>query len=209
MGIIHILSIDNLGYLEIMLISFISSIIIFVPIPYVPVLIAGAFNTQLDPHIISILTTISVTTGRTIIFMISYYGYKILKEKTKKRLLPLQRLLSRYGWLGAFIAALTPFPPDDIIIILLGISKYNPFKFILASFAGKLIANEIIVWSTIILGKPFVERFIIGSSDPFYILIISIAVIIITILLIYLLLKINWSTIIGKWFPWTKNNDYD
>lgn len=209
MGIIHILSIDNLGYLEIMLISFISSIIIFVPIPYVPVLIAGAFNTQLDPHIISILTTISVTTGRTIIFMISYYGYKILKEKTKKRLLPLQRLLSRYGWLGAFIAALTPFPPDDIIIILLGISKYNPFKFILASFAGKLIANEIIVWSTIILGKPFVERFIIGSSDPFYILIISIAVIIITILLIYLLLKINWSTIIGKWFPWTTNNDYD
>jgi membrane protein DedA with SNARE-associated domain len=209
MDIIHILSIDNLGYLEIMLISFISSIIIFVPIPYVPVLIAGAFNTQLDPHIISILTTISVTTGRTIIFMISYYGYKILKEKTKKRLLPLQRLLSRYGWLGAFIAALTPFPPDDIIIILLGISKYNPFKFILASFAGKLIANEIIVWSTIILGKPFVERFIIGSSDPFYILIISIAVIIITILLIYLLLKINWSTIIGKWFPWTTNNDYD
>lgn len=209
MDIIHILSIDNLGYLEIMLISFISSIIIFVPIPYVPVLIAGAFNTQLDPHIISILTTISVTTGRTIIFMISYYGYKILKKKTKKRLLPLQRLLSRYGWLGAFIAALTPFPPDDIIIILLGISKYNPFKFILASFAGKLIANEIIVWSTIILGKPFVERFIIGSSDPFYILIISIAVIIITILLIYLLLKINWSTIIGKWFPWTTNNDYD
>jgi membrane protein DedA with SNARE-associated domain len=209
MDIIHILSIDNLGYLEIMLISFISSIIIFVPIPYVPVLIAGAFNTQLDPHIISILTTISVTTGRTIIFMISYYGYKILKEKTKKRLLPLQRLLSRYGWLGAFIAALTPFPPDDIIIILLGISKYNPFKFILASFAGKLIANEIIVWSTVILGKPFVERFIIGSSDPFYILIISIAVIIITILLIYLLLKINWSTIIGKWFPWTTNNDYD
>jgi membrane protein DedA with SNARE-associated domain len=209
MDIIHILSIDNLGYLEIMLISFISSIIIFVPIPYVPVLIAGAFNTQLDPHIISILTTISVTTGRTLIFMISYYGYKILKEKTKKRLLPLQRLLSRYGWLGAFIAALTPFPPDDIIIILLGISKYNPFKFILASFAGKLIANEIIVWSTVILGKPFVERFIIGSSDPFYILIISIAVIIITILLIYLLLKINWSTIIGKWFPWTTNNDYD
>lgn len=95
--------------------------------------------------------------------MISYYGYKILKEKTKNRLLPLQKLLSRYGWLGAFIAALTPFPPDDIIIILLGISKYNPFKFILASFAGKSIANEIIIWSTVVLGKPFVERFVTGS----------------------------------------------
>ncbi len=44
MDITHILSIDNLGYLEIMLISFISSIIIFVPVPYVPVLIAGTFN---------------------------------------------------------------------------------------------------------------------------------------------------------------------
>jgi membrane protein DedA with SNARE-associated domain len=209
LNISDILSIDNLGYLEIMIISFISSIIIFVPVPYVPVLIAGAFNVQLDPHIIAIVTTISVTAGRTIIFMVSYYGYKILKEKTKSRLLPLQRLLSKYGWLGAFIAALTPFPPDDIIIILLGLSKYNPFKFILASFAGKLIANEIIIWSTIILGKPFVERFIIGSLDPFYILIISIAVIILTILMIYLLFKIDWSAIIGKWFPWTTKNDYE
>ena len=77
----------NLGYLEIMLISFISSIIIFVPVPYVPFLIAGAFNVQLDPHIISILTAMSVTAGRTIIFMVSYYGYKILKEKTKNRFL--------------------------------------------------------------------------------------------------------------------------
>jgi membrane protein DedA with SNARE-associated domain len=209
MDINDILSIDNLGYLEIMLISFISSIIIFVPVPYVPVLIAGAFNAQLDPHIISIVTAISVTAGRTIIFMISYYGYKILKEKTKNRLLPLQRLLSRYGWIGAFIAALTPFPPDDVLIILLGISKYNPFKFVLANFAGKIIANEIIIWSTVILGKPFVEKFLTTSFDPFSILIISIAVIILTILIIYLLFKINWGTIIGKWFPWTTKNDYE
>jgi membrane protein DedA with SNARE-associated domain len=209
MDISDILSIGNLGYFEIMFISFISSIIIFVPVPYIPVLIAGGFNNQLDPHIISILTAISVTAGRTIIFMISYYGYKILKEKTKNRLLPLQRLLSRYGWIGAFIAALTPFPPDDMIIILLGISKYNPFKFVLANFAGKIIANEIIIWSTIILGKPFVEKFVIGSLDPFYILIISIAIIIITIIMIYLLFKIDWSTIIGKWFPWTTKNDYE
>lgn len=209
MDITNILSIDNLGYLEIMLISFISSIIVFVPIPYVPVLILGTFNSQLDPHVISIVTAISVTAGRTFIFMISYYGYKILKDQSKNHLLPMQRLVSRYGGLAAFITALAPFPPDDIIIILLGISKYNPFKFILAYFAGKLIVIEIVVWLTVILGKPFVEKFVIGSLDPFNILIISFAVIISTIFLLYLLFKLNWNTIIGKWFPWTTKNDYD
>ena len=35
-------------------------------------------------------------------------------------MLPLQRLLSKYGWGGAFVAALTPIP-DDLVYIPLGL----------------------------------------------------------------------------------------
>jgi membrane protein YqaA with SNARE-associated domain len=60
-----------------------------------------------------------------IIFCGSYYGRKvILSDNTKKRMLPLQRLLSRYGWLGVFIAATTPIP-DDIVYIPLGLARYS------------------------------------------------------------------------------------
>ena len=86
---------------------------------------------------------------------------------------PLERLLNRYGWLGAFLAALTPIP-DDLIYIPLGIAKYSPWKFATATFSGKLILNEAIVWGAVILGG-----------------------------ILYLFLKIDWGKVIGKWFPWT------
>jgi membrane protein DedA with SNARE-associated domain len=67
--------------------------------------------------------------------------------------------LSRYGWLGAFIAALTPIP-DDLVYIPLGLAKYSPWKFASAIFAGKFLLNEGIVWGTIVLGRPFIENVI-------------------------------------------------
>jgi membrane protein DedA with SNARE-associated domain len=69
-----------------------------------------------------------VVAAKILIFYISYYGNNLLKVGTKKRILPLQRFLSRYGWLGAFIAALTPIP-DDLVYIPLGLAKYGSLKF--------------------------------------------------------------------------------
>ncbi len=135
--------------------------------------------------------------------MVSYYGRKILSDKTKKRMLPLQKLVSRYGWPGAFVAALTPIP-DDLVYIPLGLTKYSPWKFAAATFAGKLAMNEAIVWGSVYFGRPFVESLVAESTGNFTILIIaavaSIAVLGVTI---YFSLKIDWGKIIGRWFPWT------
>jgi membrane protein DedA with SNARE-associated domain len=45
---------NTFGYLGILFISFLGSIIILVPIPYSPILIAAAFNQQLNPNLISL-----------------------------------------------------------------------------------------------------------------------------------------------------------
>jgi membrane protein DedA with SNARE-associated domain len=194
----------SFGYLGILLISFVGSIIVFIPLPYFPVLITTAFNKQLEPNLISLSSAIGTVIAKIIIFYVSYYGNNILNVKTKKRILPLQRLLSRYGWLGAFIAALTPIP-DDLVYIPLGLAKYSPWKFATAIFAGKFLLNEVIVWSTIVLGRPFVENVISdnNTTTPSSIIIIGIVASAILGIILYLTLKADWSKIIGKWFPWT------
>jgi membrane protein DedA with SNARE-associated domain len=199
---------DILSYVNILIVSFITSIILFVPIPYVPVLIATSFNEKLDPNLIALISTVGVTAGRSIIFLASYYGRKILKDRTKEKMIPLQRLLMRYGWIGAFISAITPFPPDDMIIILLGIAKYNPLKFVIANFAGKLIANMAVVWGAVLMGKPLIEQIFAQSQSPLLLIVISAISVASVVLIIYLLIKVDWAKIIGKWFPWTLSDEH-
>lgn len=196
----------ELGYIGIILISFLSSLIPFIPIPYFPVLITASFNTNFNPHIISIISALGIVGAKTIIFFISYYGRKILSDKTKKRMRPLQNLVSRYGWFGAFIAALTPIP-DDLVYIPLGLAKYNPWKFATATFAGKFLMNESIVWGSIFLGRPFVEDILSSdTTDQTSLIIAAIVSTIVLAVVVYFSLRIDWAKVIGRWFPWALKN---
>jgi membrane protein DedA with SNARE-associated domain len=196
----------ELGYVGILVISFVSSLIPFIPIPYFPVLITASFNPNFNPHIISIVSALGIVGAKTIIFFISYYGRKILSDKTKKRMRPLQNLVSRYGWFGAFIAALTPIP-DDIVYIPLGLAKYNPWKFATATFAGKFLMNESIVWGSIFLGRPFVENILASDTvDQTSLIIAAIVSTIVLAIVVYFSLRIDWAKVIGRWFPWALKN---
>jgi membrane protein DedA with SNARE-associated domain len=196
----------ELGYIGILLVSFVFSLIPFVPIPYFPLLITASFNSNFNPHIIALASALGIVAAKTIIFFISYYGRKILSDKTKKRMRPLQNLVSRYGWFGAFIAALTPIP-DDIIYIPLGLAKYSPWKFATATFAGKLLMNESIVWGSIFLGRPFVEDILSAdTTDRTSLIIAAILSTAALAVVVYFSLKIDWARVIGRWFPWALKN---
>jgi len=196
------------GYLGILIISFIGSIIVFVPVPYFPILVTASFNPKFDPHMIALVSAVGTVAAKTIIFLVSYYGRKILSDKTKKRMLPLQKLVSRYGWPGAFAAALTPIP-DDLVYIPLGLAKYSPWKFAAATFAGKFLMNEAIVWGSVYLGRPFVEGLMSDSTSNTSLIIAGMASVAVLVVLIYLSLKIDWAKVIGRWFPWAVENGED
>lgn len=199
---------DDFGYLGILLISFLGSIIVFVPIPYFPVLITAAFNDNLDPTLISLSSAIGAVIAKLVIFYASYYGRNMLSSKIKGKMLPLQRLLGRYGAIGAFIAAISPIP-DDIVYIPLGLAKYNPWKFAIATFLGKFAFNEIFVLGAIYFGKPFVNNLMSNSTNLDYLLVVTIVSIAILGVIIYFALKIDWTKIIGHWFPWTLDKDQE
>lgn len=200
---------DNLGYPGIVLITFLISLLVFVPIPYIPILILALFSSRLDPNLIALSSAIGVTLGRSVIFFASYRGRALIDNSTLKRMAPLQRLLAKYGSLVSFVAAVTPIPPDDIVIILLGIAKFNLLKFILTTFGGKLIINLAVVWAAVLWGLPMVQQFLNQTTDPVHLLILAVVSLIIAVATVYLVIKLDWGTIIGKWFPWTLSAGYD
>lgn len=197
---------DDFGYLGILLISFVGSIIVFVPVPYFPVLITAAFNDNLNPTLIALSSAIGAVIAKLIIFYASYYGRNMLSSKIKGKMIPLQRLLGRYGAIGAFIAAVSPIP-DDIVYIPLGLAKYSPWKFAIATFLGKFILNEMFVIGAIYFGKPFVNNMMSNSTNIDYLIVVTIASVAALVAIIYFALKIDWAKIIGHWFPWTLDKD--
>lgn len=204
-----ILLYDFFGYLGIFLGAFIISILFFLPIPYFPLPLIAAFNKNLDPHLISLSGTAGAFAAKMIIFYLAYSGHNIITRRSKGKTSSLQKLLGKYGWIGALIATVMPFS-GSFIYITLGLTRYNPWKFAVAVFAGELLYNEFIVWIGVRLGRPFVQSIIsefTNTDNPAAIIIavsLSAAAIIITL---YLLVKINWNKIIGKRFPWTSTDN--
>jgi membrane protein DedA with SNARE-associated domain len=200
----------NVGYIGIFIISFLGSILIFIPVPYFPILITSALNKELDPNIIALSATIGAVLAKSSIFIASYYGRNLLSNKTKSKILPLQNFLAKYGGLAAFIAALLPVP-DDLVYIPLGIAKYSVRKFVLFTFIGKLLYGLIVVWGAVFLGRPIMEKFLSFSdaNNQFSIAVISALTIGLLILILFFTFKMDWTKIIGKWFPWALDNDHD
>jgi uncharacterized membrane protein YdjX (TVP38/TMEM64 family) len=197
----------SLGYSGVLLVTLLISLIVFVPIPYIPVLIIALLSGRFDPNLLALASATGVTLGRTTIFLASYHGRSLIKKKTLSRMTPLQIFLAKYGSLGSFIAALSPIPPDDIIIILLGISKFTPWKFVVTTFFGKLIVNLAVVWILLLWGRPLAQQILDRSTEPMYLALFAAASISVVGLLLYIVTRLDWSSIIGKRFPWTMNDN--
>lgn len=123
---------NSFGYACIFLVSFIGSIIPFVPIPYFPILVIAAIDDQLDPNFISISSAAGAVIAKLIIFYASFYGRKTLKKETKKRMQPLQLLLAKYGSEHLRLH-LRLFPM--ILSLFRLVARYSPWKFAIATFS--------------------------------------------------------------------------
>jgi membrane protein DedA with SNARE-associated domain len=192
----------EVGYFGLSIISFFGSLIPFVPLPSFLLLATMAVGDTFDIHALALLSAITSTVAKQIIFYASFSGRKIIKEETRKRMKPFERLVKRYGAAAAFVAAATPIP-DDIVYIPLGLAKYNPKRFFLATFAGKVVLSYTIVLLSRFFGLSYVEPVVENVHDP-SVVYIGIAVFTgLVTLIIVLMLRLNWEKILGKVAPWT------
>ena len=193
--------ISTMDYLAILLLTFISAVLIVVPIPYFPILITAALVTQLDPNLIALSGAIGAVAAKSLIYLISYYGTGLTKVKVNfnSNDYPITfRIIKRYGWLVIFIASITPIP-DNIVFIPIGMYKYSPIRFVTVTFIAKMILNEIVVWTTIYLGKPIVSNLIENLDFSTLITTISISLILFGVFLFFFL-KIKWPFYLEKCF---------
>jgi len=196
----------EVGYLGLTIVSFFGSLIPFVPIPSFVLVATMAVGEQFDIHVLVLIAAITSTAAKQIIFYASYGGRKIISEKTKKRMMPFQKLVKRYGASAAFVAAATPIP-DDLVYIPLGLAKYNPKRFFVATLLGKFVLYYVIVLISHYMGLSLLEPVLQQIDDPLPVYIGIIALGAAMTIVVILLLRLNWERILGSIAPWTLEDD--
>jgi len=198
----------EVGYIGLALVSFIGSLIPFVPVPSFILLATMSVGEQFDLHILALISAFTATIAKQIIFYASYGGRRMISEKTKKRMRPFQKLVKRYGGAAAFVAAATPIP-DDMVYIPLGLAKYNPKRFFIATLSGKIVLCYIIVLISHYTGLSILEPILEDIDDPFAIYAGIIVFGAIMTAIVILLLRLDWARILGRVAPWTLDDDKD
>ena len=198
----------EVGYLGLGLVNFFGSLIPFIPLPGFLLLASMSVGDQFNIHLLVLISALTATVAKQIIFYISYEGRHILNEKTRKRMRPFERLVKRYGAAAAFVAAATPIP-DDLVYVPLGLAKYNPKRFFIATLTGKIVLSYAIVLISHNLGTSLIGPFLEHVTDvtTVYIGIIVFGAMMTGV--VVLLLRLDWQKILGRFAPWTldENND--
>ena len=196
----------EVGYLGLTIVSFFGSLVPFVPIPSFVLVATMAVGDQFDIHVLALIAAVTSTVAKQIIFYVSYGGRKIISEKTKQRMKPFQKLVKRYGGSAAFVAAATPIP-DELVYIPLGLAKYNPKRFFVATLLGKLVLYYVIVLISHYMGLSLLEPILQDIQDPLPVYIGIIALGAAMTIIVILLLRLNWERILSRVAPWTLEDD--
>ncbi len=196
----------EVGYLGLAIVSFFGSLIPFVPIPSFVLVATMAVGEQFDIHILVLIAALTSTAAKQIIFYVSYGGRKIISEKTKQRMKPFQKLVKRYGGSAAFVAAATPIP-DDLVYIPLGLAKYNPKRFFVATLLGKIVLYYVIVLISHYMGLSLLEPILQDIEDPLPVYIGIIGLGLAMTIIVILLLRLDWERVLRRVAPWTLEDD--
>jgi membrane protein YqaA with SNARE-associated domain len=135
-----------------------------------------------DPLSIGLIVALGATSAKLVHYIVSFFIGKHIGEQRRKRLDTAAAKTRRWAFLAIFVAAATPIP-DDPIIVPLGLMKYNPLKFTISYFAGKL---TIAVLGAFLGG--FGEQLLSGYISQVALAIISIVS---TIAITIILLKVD------------------
>jgi len=177
------------GPIGIFLVSFLGNVIPYSTIPYLIFIVHyGATVTETLGMIeIAILGGIGAALGKVIVLLIGSATRKILPETDKKSMKLFMKLAGKSVFIAVLVFAATPLP-DDVLYIPLGAMGYSPFKFFVAAAIGKTI----ITYMALLFGETI--RYLVGESST----IASIVAIVATLILMFLIVKVNWEMIIEE-----------
>ena len=167
--------------------------IVFVPLPYLAVILVVALTGRFDPTLLIVSCALGSALGKMIVFQACYSGQRIVKEKTRANLESFRRLFSSYAWIAVIVAASTPIP-DDMVYVPLGFARYNRVKFFISTLLGKTILVSILVYGATVLTNSPLGSLLAGSeSSTSELAIVGGTFAFLTLLLTFLITRINWE----------------
>ena len=175
------------GYAGIFLVSVIGNIIPFMPIPYLTVIfLYTAYIPGASPLIVGTISGIGGGIGKLVVYFLSMEASKfLLSPETLERLEAFKKLMGKYGALAVFIFAATP-SPDDIVIAILGITRYSVTKFFIAVTLGKIVISV----ATAYFGK---AMNLLVYHNP---LLGTVITVVLLVVFTWLIIKIDWITML-------------
>lgn len=136
--------VTNYGYAGAFLISIFGNFTIFFPVPFT--ITIYAFGATLNPLLLGLVCGVGSTIGEFSAYLVGVGGRKVIEGRFEERLESAKRLIERYGATIIFIFALLPLP-DDIILIPLGVLRYDLKKALGAMFLGKTIMLTFVAYA--------------------------------------------------------------
>jgi membrane protein YqaA with SNARE-associated domain len=155
----------------------------------------AALLVKADPFSLGFLVALGSASAKLVHYIATFFLGNFLSEKRRKNIDAVSLRVKKWAFLGLFVACATPIP-DEPVIIPLGLMKYNPAKFYLAAFLGKVSITVVGAYLGI-MGGGFLFSFI--SNGVFIVLSI-----ILTIAVTIMLLKIDLGKIAERMLRRTK-----
>lgn len=179
--------VTDYGYFGAFLISIFGNFTVFFPVPHA--ITIYAFGSVLNPLLLGFTCGIGSTIGEFSAYIIGWSGRTVLEERYGKRLESAKLLIQQYGMLAIFLFALLPLP-DDLILIPLGILRYDLRKAMISMFIGKTLMCTFIAYagkySYSLVAQIFESSGIFGG----------ILSVVLLALVLYAMVKIDWTNFI-------------
>ena len=141
----HLPDIRTVGYIGVLVLSFVGSASIFVPVPGIAAVCAGPSIVGLSPVIVALMAATGEAVGELSGYLIGFSGRGFAD---KNRFYPrIERWMQHRGGLALFLASSIPNPFFDLIGIAGGTLRYPIWRFLLAVWAGKMIKSLMIAYT--------------------------------------------------------------
>ncbi|MEM4273742.1 MAG: VTT domain-containing protein [Candidatus Caldarchaeum sp.] len=187
------------GYAGVFGASLLGSLLPFVSGPYIPPIIIAVMAGRLDPFPTALSSAAGAALAKLILFRFFKSGRVLLSDETRRRMEPLERLVSKHGWLAVVGAAATPLP-DDVIFVLLAVSNYSSKLFLPTVFAGKLLITTAVAYVALYWGNLacYIVECIVGEVNILHVTLIAVATAAAALAAVYLLTRLDWTKILTK-----------
>ncbi len=133
------------GYLGILFINLVTCATILVPVPGA-VAVNIAAGTWMNPPAVILLAAIGSTIGEMTSYLAGSLGHQFLASAHSRRYAQAETWMKRFGALAVFLFALLPMLLYDLIGLIAGSTRYPLWKFVTATFVGRILRHTVQVY---------------------------------------------------------------